>query len=51
VLGVVPSEGDVMPPHFFKNKETVTKEVYINVLASVIKPWMEGHMFFSRTMH
>ncbi|EFN62830.1 hypothetical protein EAG_00300, partial [Camponotus floridanus] len=41
VLGVVSSEGDVMPPHFFKNKETVTKEVYVNVLASVVKPWME----------
>jgi len=41
VLGVVSSEGDVMPPHFFKNKETVIKEVYVNVLASVVKPWME----------
>jgi len=25
----------------FKNKETVTKEMYLNVLASVVKPWME----------
>jgi len=31
---LVSSEGDVMPSHFFKNKETVTKEVYVNVLAS-----------------
>jgi len=30
VLGVVSSEDDVMPLHFFKNKETVTKEVYVN---------------------
>jgi len=41
VLGVVSSEDDVIPPHFFKNKEMVTKEVYVNVLASVVKPWME----------
>jgi len=37
----MPSEGNVMPPHFFKNKKTVIKEVYVNVLASVVKPWME----------
>jgi len=28
VLGVVSSEGDVMPPYFFKEGETVTKEVF-----------------------
>jgi len=39
VLGVVSSKGDVMPPHFLKNKETVTKKV--NVLASVVKPGMK----------
>jgi len=37
VLSVVFNEGDIMPPHFFKNKETVTKEVYANVLASIVK--------------
>jgi len=42
VLDVVSSEGDVMPPHFTKNKETVTVEVYVNVLVSVVKPWMES---------
>jgi len=41
VLVVVSSEGDVMPQHYFKNKETVTKEIYVNILASVVKPWME----------
>jgi len=41
VLSVVSSEDDVMPPHLFKNKETITKEVYVNVLASVVKSWME----------
>jgi len=34
-----------MPPHFFKNKEMVTKEVYVNVLASVVKSWMETVAF------
>jgi len=32
VLGVVSSEGDVMSPYFFKEGETVTKEVYLRVL-------------------
>jgi len=41
VLGVVSSEGDVIPPYFFKNKETVTKEIYENILASGVKPWIE----------
>lgn len=41
VLGVVSSEGDVMPPHFFKKGETVTKEVYVHILTSVVKPWDE----------
>ncbi|XP_076621600.1 LOW QUALITY PROTEIN: uncharacterized protein LOC143342004 [Colletes latitarsis] len=41
VLSVVSSEGDVMPPHFFQKGETVTKEVYLEVLKTVIKPWME----------
>jgi len=41
LLGDVTSEGDVMSPHFFKNKKTVTKKVYVNVLTSVMKPWMK----------
>ena len=41
VLGVVSSEGDVMPLHFFKKEEIVTKEVYLRVLMDVVKPWME----------
>jgi len=40
VLGVVSSEGDVMPPHFFEKGQTVTKEVYLRVLTNVVKPWM-----------
>lgn len=41
VLGVVSSEGRIMPPHFFKKGETVTKEVYLRVLQTVVKPWMD----------
>lgn len=41
VLGVISSKGDVMPPHFFGPKETITKEVYLKVLEEVIVPWME----------
>lgn len=40
VLGVVSSEGDVMPPHFFEKGQTITKEVYLRVLQAVVKPWM-----------
>ena len=41
VLGVVSSDGDIMPPHFFKKDENITKEVYVQVLSTVVKPWME----------
>jgi len=35
------SEDDVMPPHFFKKQETITKEVYLRILMDVVKSWME----------
>lgn len=41
VLSVVSSEGDVMPPYFFKKGQMVTKEVYVDILSTVVKPWME----------
>lgn len=41
VLGVVSSQGHVMPPYFFSRAETVTKEVYLRVLQTVMKPWMD----------
>lgn len=40
VLCVVSSEGDVMPPHFFEKGQNVTKEVYLGVLQTAIKPWI-----------
>ncbi len=43
-LAVISSAGDIMPPHFFKPKESVTKEVYLAVLQSKIVPWMQEVM-------
>jgi hypothetical protein len=40
VLGVVWSEGDVMPPHFLTKGQTVTKEVYLDVLQKKFHPWV-----------
>ncbi|UYV67039.1 hypothetical protein LAZ67_4003746 [Cordylochernes scorpioides] len=41
VLGVISSEGDVMPPHFFEKGLRMNADTYINVLETVVKPWME----------
>ncbi len=41
VLGVISSQGHVMPPHFFRPKEKVNQQVYLEVLQDVIKPWMD----------
>ncbi|QQP37326.1 Transposable element tcb2 transposase [Caligus rogercresseyi] len=41
VLGVISSEGDVMPPHFFEKGLKVNTVIYIDVMKNVVKPWME----------
>lgn len=41
VLGVISSEGDVMPPFFFPKGLRVTAEIYQEVLRDVVKPWMD----------
>ncbi len=41
VLGVISTNGDVMFPHFFKKGEAVNK-VYLEVLKTVVIPWMNG---------
>ena len=41
VLGVVSSNGDVMPPHFFEQGLRVNADGYIHVLETVVKPWMD----------
>lgn len=40
VLLVVSSEGDVMPPHFFDKGQTITSQVYLEVLQTVVHPWI-----------
>ncbi len=41
ILLIISSKGDVMPPHSFKKGEKVTKEVYLNMLQTVVKPGMD----------
>ena len=40
VLKVISSEGDVMPPHNFCKNRNVTKEVYLDVIKTMVKPWI-----------
>ena len=40
-LGVVSSEGDVMPPHIFEKGMRVDSDAYIGVLKTSVKPWMD----------
>ena len=42
VLGVVSSEGHVMPPHIFEQGLKITTEVYLGVLEQVVVPWCQG---------
>lgn len=42
VLGVVSSEGHVMPPHFFPQGLRVNSAAYIEVLKTVVKPWIDS---------
>ncbi|QQP58086.1 Transposable element tcb2 transposase [Caligus rogercresseyi] len=40
VLEVMFSEGDIMSPHIFAKGQNVNKEVYLDVMQTVVKPWM-----------
>ncbi|EFN86088.1 Transposable element Tcb2 transposase, partial [Harpegnathos saltator] len=42
VLGVVSNEGHVMPPHFFCQGLRVNAAAYIEVLETVVKPWIDS---------
>ena len=42
VLGIIWSNGDVMPPYFFPNSLRVATNNYIKVLETMVKPWMVG---------
>ena len=39
VLGVVSTEGHIMPPHIFEVSLKVNTKVYLDVLKSVVIPW------------
>ena len=41
VFGVVSSDGHVMSPHIFEEGLRVNQNVYQDVLATVVKPWIE----------
>ncbi len=41
VLCVVSNEGDVMPPHIFPKGLRVDTGEYLNVMETVVKPWMD----------
>ena len=42
ILGVVSSEGDVMPPHFFEAGLKINTDVYLDVLEKVVVPWCKS---------
>ena len=42
VLGVVTSNGDVMPPHFLEQNEKFNADFYLRVLETIVLPWIQG---------
>ena len=42
VFGVACNEGHFMPPHFFPQGLKINAAAYINVLKTVVKPWIDG---------
>ncbi len=42
VLGVVGSDGQRMPPHFFDKGLKITQKVYLKVMREVVKPWIDN---------
>ena len=40
-MGVVSNKGDVMPPYFFEAGLKINTEVYLDLLSTVVKPWMD----------
>ena len=41
VMGVVSNQGNVMPPHIFAAGLKINTEVYLDVMTTVVKPWMD----------
>ena len=42
VFGVISSEGDVMPPHIFQQGLRLDTTGYIELLETVVKPWIDS---------
>ena len=42
MLGVVASDGNRMPPHWFDKGLKINTEAYLNVMESVVKPWIDA---------
>ena len=40
VFGCVSCEGDVMPPHFSRDGLRLNSDAYVELLISVVKPWI-----------
>ena len=47
VLGCVSCERDVMPPRFFRDCLRLISDAYVEMLITVVKPWITrvGHMY------
>lgn len=41
VFGAISSEGDVMPPHIFETGLRVNTDIYLDVLSTVVFPWIK----------
>ena len=41
VFGVISSDGDVMPPHIFETGLRVNTEIYLQVMETVVLPWIK----------
>ena len=41
VMGVVSNQGDVMTPHILAAGLKINTEVYLDVMTTVVKPWMD----------
>ena len=41
VFGVISSDGDVMPPHIFETCLRVDNEIYLQVMETVVLPWIK----------
>ena len=43
MLGVVASDGKSMPPYWFPEGLKIGQEEYLNVLKTVVKPWIDSN--------